>query len=77
MLVLAQRLSPHTTVEIALRDADVERLPGTVQWVDHLDDSSGRFRHGIEFIEGPLAPDRFSSLILKAFSKETWEKLLW
>ncbi|MFQ5655956.1 MAG: PilZ domain-containing protein [Candidatus Methylomirabilales bacterium] len=75
MLTLSQRLSSQTPVEMTLRDLQEERIPGVVQWANPLDDSSGRFSHGIEFTGGPLAAHTFSDLVLSAFPKERRQNL--
>ena len=72
-LILPMTLAAQTPLEITLHDLQKERIPAVVRWVNPLDDGSGHFSHGVEFTEGPLAPDIFSKLVLGAFTKARHE----
>lgn len=62
MIYLSQQVPPRTRVEIMFQPPRTERIRGKVRWVGHATNDSGLFRHGIEFLRGPLAPQTFLSL---------------
>ena len=62
MVFLPQQIPCRTKVEITAPPPSTERIRGRVRWVANLSEASGMFRHGIEFLRGPLAPQKFLSL---------------
>jgi len=62
MIFLPQRILPRTRVELTLYAHEPDRIRGRVRWVAASSDESGMFRHGIEFLRGYLAPQRFLNL---------------
>ncbi|MFQ5881156.1 MAG: PilZ domain-containing protein [Candidatus Methylomirabilales bacterium] len=73
MVFLPQVLSPNTEVEITLQTAQGQlRLPTQVRWADTSTDGVGPFRHGLEFLGGPLDPQRLLSLFVGTLAEENW-----
>jgi hypothetical protein len=62
MLFFPQRIPPRTRVDITLHGHRPDRIRGRVRWVADANDGPGLIRHGIEFLGGPLLPQRFLSL---------------
>jgi hypothetical protein len=71
MIFLPQRIPPRTRVELTLYASQPDRIRGRVRWVAHSSDDSGLIRHGIEFLRGPLAPQRFINLFPGTLSDRT------
>ncbi len=71
MIFLPQRIPPRTRVELTLYASQPDRIRGRVRWVAHSSDDSGLIRHGIEFLRGPLAPQRFINLFPSTLSDLT------
>lgn len=59
---LPRRIPPRTRVEITLPAPRPDHIRGRVRWVADVDDNPGLIRHGIEFLGGPLSPQRFLGL---------------
>lgn len=62
MIYLPRPIPPRTRVELTLYAAEPDRIRGKVRWVASSSDDAGLFRHGVEFLRGLLAPDRFLNL---------------
>ena len=62
MILLPQQVSPRTRVDITFYRPQAEQVRGKVRWVANSKDASGMFRHGIEFVRGPLSTQMFLSL---------------
>ncbi|MFQ5839416.1 MAG: PilZ domain-containing protein [Candidatus Methylomirabilales bacterium] len=75
-IYLPQVLPLETDVELTLHNAPGKRLPGRVRSVEGAGQDSGKIRHGIEFVDGLLASDTFSTLVLSTLTGEDWAKLL-
>lgn len=76
MVFLSQRIPPRTRVEITLHAPQPDRIYGRVRWVDDSNDPPGLVRHGIEFLRGPLAPQRFLNLVSGPLLEESTEDRL-
>ncbi|MFQ5656122.1 MAG: PilZ domain-containing protein [Candidatus Methylomirabilales bacterium] len=63
MIFLPQQVPCRARIEITPQVSRTERIRGRVRWVANSRDASGMFRHGIEFVRGPLSPQRFFSLL--------------
>lgn len=62
MILLPQQVPPRTRVDITFCHPRAEQVRGKVRWVASSKDASGMFRHGIEFVRGPLSVQVFLSL---------------
>jgi c-di-GMP-binding flagellar brake protein YcgR len=62
LILLPEQLLPRTEVEIAFHSPKRGQFLGKVQWVSDLQDDSGLFPHGIEFLRGPIESHTFLSL---------------
>ncbi|MFQ5989148.1 MAG: PilZ domain-containing protein [Candidatus Methylomirabilales bacterium] len=70
MVFLPERVPAHTRVEIMLHAPHPDRIRGRVRWVADSDDHPSLIRHGIEFVRGPLAPQRFLNLFSVTLPEE-------
>ncbi|MFQ5801733.1 MAG: PilZ domain-containing protein [Candidatus Methylomirabilales bacterium] len=71
MILLPQRIPPRTRVELTLYASQPDRIRGRVRWVAYSSDDAGLIRHGIEFLQGPLAPQRFINLFPSSLTEQT------
>lgn len=62
MIYLPQQIPSRTRVELTLYAPQPDRIRGRVRWAAVGPDDAGLIRHGIEFLRGPLAPQRFLNL---------------
>lgn len=71
MIFLPQRIPPRTRIELTLYAPQPDRIRGRVRWVAYARDDTGLIRHGIEFLRGPLASDRFLNLFPSTLTHRT------
>ncbi|MFQ5839127.1 MAG: PilZ domain-containing protein [Candidatus Methylomirabilales bacterium] len=66
LLRLPRQLPTNAEVEITLKTRREEQFRGRVRWVGTAREGSQPIRHGIEFLQAPLAPERFMRLFFGA-----------
>ncbi|MFQ5656115.1 MAG: PilZ domain-containing protein [Candidatus Methylomirabilales bacterium] len=62
MILLPQQIPPRSRIDITFRPPSTKKVRGKVRWVANSKDASGMFRHGVEFVRGPLPAQVFLSL---------------
>ncbi|MFQ5839418.1 MAG: PilZ domain-containing protein [Candidatus Methylomirabilales bacterium] len=74
-ILLPRLVPPHTVVEITLSEPVTTPLLGQVRWAKEVSGGAHPFRHGVEFLRGPLDTWAFQRLLVSTLPEEDRAKL--